>query len=108
MKKIAFVLLAASSLIGAPSFAQDRESRCGWIENDMPSGMTLTDKDGNWTIATMTYAADGFDEHMPEVNAQEACGCLDVEVDKASKRVTRLFGGKVIQKKVCASDPSLR
>ncbi|GAB7534633.1 hypothetical protein BGC_08430 [Burkholderia sp. 3C] len=95
---------ATSSSQQAPSKA---EKRCGWIENDLPGGnLTLRDRDGVWGISTAAGVAAGIDQ-MPATEKGDTCGCLSVATDKASKRITRVFGGKAIANSICHADKSL-
>ena len=96
-----------STLLLLPTLAYANETRCGWIENDMPAGMTLTDADGEWVIATMTETAEGFEQNMPAINKRTACGCLLVDTDKGSRSIVKIYGGKVLQYKVCRADKNL-
>ncbi|CAE6768237.1 DUF4087 domain-containing protein [Paraburkholderia domus] len=46
--------------------------RCGWIENNLPSSLTLRDRDGTWNIVGATHSGefaspDGFDQ-MPSTS----------------------------------------
>ncbi|MBO1111831.1 DUF4087 domain-containing protein [Bordetella petrii] len=108
LQKVPFAVTLITALTIVPISAFAKETRCGWIENDMPSGMSLTDKDGNWTIATMTEAASGFEQYMPPINKQEACGCLVVDTDSVTRRITTIYGGKVLQYKICKADEALK
>ncbi|MEB2548817.1 DUF4087 domain-containing protein [Burkholderia gladioli] len=83
------------------------EKRCGWIENDLPGGdLTLRDRDGTWAISTAAGVATGF-EQMPAISKGDTCGCLSVATDRASKKITQVFGGKVIANSICHADKSL-
>jgi hypothetical protein len=87
--------------------AMAAQTRCGWIENDMPSGLTLSDREGTWIIKTIDKSADGF-EHMPDTDKGDSCGCLSVETDKATMRITRILGGKLKPVPACQADKSLK
>ncbi|WP_186208811.1 DUF4087 domain-containing protein [Burkholderia gladioli] len=83
------------------------EKRCGWIENDLPGGdLTLRDRDGVWGISTAAGVATGL-EQMPATSKGDTCGCLSVATDRASKKITQVFGGKVIANSICHADKSL-
>jgi hypothetical protein len=61
--------------------------RCGWIENDMPSGLTLRDRNGTWSISAARSRADGLAQ-MPDTSKGDSCGCLTLETNRHSMRVT--------------------
>jgi len=80
--------------------------RFGWIENDMPSSLTLRDRDGTWSISSVNSQADGLAQ-MPETNKGNACGCLTVETNRHSMRVIKVLDGKILPVETCQSDKSL-
>jgi len=88
--------------------ASAAQLRCGWIENDMPSSLTLSDREGTWTIVSIDKQADGFDDHMPDTNKGDSCGCLSVETDKASMLITKVLAGKLKPVAACRRDKSLK
>lgn len=83
------------------------ENRCGWISNTMPSDLTLSDRDGQWKIATFTWNADGF-EKMPDTDKGDTCGCVTGTTNKETHQFTRVTGGKLLPSKVCNADKSLK
>jgi hypothetical protein len=83
------------------------QTRCGWIENDMPSSLTLSDREGTWAIASIDKQASGFD-HMPDTDKGDSCGCLSVETDKTTMRITKVLGGKLKPVSACQQDKSLK
>ncbi len=91
-----------------PQSAFAAQLRCGWIENDMPSSLTLSDREGTWAIASIDQQADGFGGHMPGTNKGDSCGCLSVETDKASMRITKVLAGKLKPVSACQRDKSLK
>jgi antitoxin component YwqK of YwqJK toxin-antitoxin module len=98
----------ASSASRASAFTSDgpAEKRCGWIENDMPSGLTLKDRDGTWSISSADSQADGLSQ-MPDTNKGDSCGCLTIETNRQSMRVTKVLGGKILAVATCQRDRSL-
>jgi len=88
--------------------ASAAQLRCGWIENDMPSSLTLSDREGTWTIVSIDKQADGFDDHMPDTNKGDSCGCLSVETDKASMLIIKVLAGKLKPVAACRRDKSLK
>ncbi|WP_417276525.1 DUF4087 domain-containing protein [Castellaniella sp.] len=84
------------------------ETRCGWINNDMPSSMSLSDKDGEWAILGMAIDdPEGYEENMPIINERTVCGCLRVSVDKGKRQIIALHGGKILENKICLDDKNL-
>lgn len=98
-------MLAGAVLVSLTASAA--QTRCGWIENDLPSGLSLTDREGTWTIATMASQADGL-ERMPATTKGSACGCLSAKADKRSMQVTKVLGGRLKPVSACQQDKSLR
>ena len=107
-------LIAAAITLAAPALA---EQRCGWVENPTPANWWLRDRDGEWTISTMGgYQAPGSDE-MPDMskagwvktNGEHGygCGCMVVEVDRASMRITRLISATPVRLARCRADHAL-
>ncbi|CAD6557068.1 DUF4087 domain-containing protein [Paraburkholderia metrosideri] len=97
---------SSSSSVSAATSDGPAAKRCGWIENDMPSGLTLKDRDGKWSVSSADSQADGF-AHMPDTNKGDSCGCLTVETNKQSMRVTKVLGGKILPVATCQRDRSL-
>lgn len=106
MRKIAG-LTGLIALILFTQGATAAEMRCGWIENTMPSSLTLTDRDGSWDLVTGDWQTGGFD-NMPSTNRGDSCGCLTVETDKTSRRITKVVRGKLLPTSTCKLDKSLR
>ncbi|CAB3798067.1 DUF4087 domain-containing protein [Pararobbsia alpina] len=84
------------------------EKRCGWIENTMPSSLTLTDRDGSWDLVTIDWQTEGFDKNMPSTNRGDTCACLTVVTDKKSMRIVKVLGGKLLPTSTCQRDKSLK
>jgi antitoxin component YwqK of YwqJK toxin-antitoxin module len=82
--------------------------RCGWIENDMPSGLALKDREGTWNIVggTASGTPSGFDQ-MPPTNKGDSCGCLTVQTHHASMQIVHLLGGSLKPISACQKDNSL-
>ncbi|HTU12298.1 MAG TPA: DUF4087 domain-containing protein [Allosphingosinicella sp.] len=105
---IALAMLApAQSPAGA-------ERRCGWLSNPTPANYWLTDRDGEWTISSQGgYHAQGWDE-MPDMTTRGwvgtsgsygyGCACLNVTTDRASGRITRIYGATPVPIRQCRAD----
>jgi hypothetical protein len=96
---VAFVLVAQS--------ATAAEMRCGWIENTMPSDLTLTDRDGSWNLVSGDWQTDGFDR-VSSTNRGDTCGCITGVSDKKSMRIVKVLGGKLLPASTCQRDKSLK
>ncbi len=97
--------------------AQAAERRCGWSMNFTTGNHVFIDRDGMWVIAEQRgYQAPGLDD-MPGLDLGEwvrgestgghGCACLSVEVDPASRRVTRILSGEAMPLAQCRADPAL-
>jgi hypothetical protein len=56
LEKLLVLAVAALPLSGiaadaAPAVAPRAETRCGWFSNPTPNNASLTDRNGEWTIA---------------------------------------------------------
>lgn len=107
-------ILAASTLSAMPATAR----RCGWLDNPTPANWWLTDRDGRWEIGTQGgHQAPGLDE-LPDMQTQGwvrtnagsygyGCACLDVTVDRRSRRITYIAGGRPLPLRQCRADRRL-
>lgn len=94
------------------------ETRCGWLDNPTPANWWLTDRDGQWAISSQGgYQADGLEE-LPDMQARGwvrtnagsygyGCACLDVTVDRRSRRIISIAGGRPVPLRQCRSDRRL-
>ncbi len=90
--------------------------RCGWWDNPTPGNASLTDRDGEWTVAMQgMYEAAGDGPRFSP--AQEAprgashthgCACLSVRADRASMFVYSIADAKPLALSVCRADPKLK
>ena len=114
MNAFFLIALAAALSVGAPN---ERERRCGWIQNPTPANWSLIDRDGEWIIGAQGgYQAPGMDE-MPDMTTAGwvetnghygyGCGCMDVATDAQSGRITRIFSARPVPLRQCRSDRSL-
>jgi antitoxin component YwqK of YwqJK toxin-antitoxin module len=76
--------------------------RCGWIENNLPSSLSLKDRDGTWDLTN----AEGL-ENAPATGKGDSCGCMTVVSDKASMRILTISGGKLSPVSTCQKDAML-
>jgi hypothetical protein len=85
--------------------------RCGWIENTMPSSLTLHDRDGTWLIFGASDSGmadpDGF-EQMPSTDRGTSCGCLKVETNRQSMQIVKILDGSLKPVSACSNDKALR
>ena len=94
------------------------EWRCGWLENPSPANYWLRDRQAEWTLSIQGgYGANGYDDHMVDMTKRGwvetnvhygyGCACLDVVVDPALRRITRLVSAKPVPLAQCRADKSL-
>jgi len=112
-----FVCVAVASL-GTQALAGTRGNRCGWLHNPTPGNWWLDDKDRSWALSIMgERPAPGFDD-LPDMSSNEwvvtnagghgyGCACIDMEVDKGTGTVLRLYSAKVLPLERCKTDRSL-
>ena len=93
------------------------QTRCGWFDNPTPGNWSLTDKEGEWTIAVQgDYRAAGADD-LPDfgrkwvvTNAGEhgyGCACATVKVAAKEKTILSIRKVKVLPISKCRGDKSL-
>lgn len=91
------------------------ENRCGWFHNPTPGNATLTDRDGEWVIATQGGAsAEGdwpvfTDAQWKKTNGHygHGCACMKVVVDRSEQRVLRIASATAKPLKACREDRAL-
>ena len=107
-------LLAAILAAASPSAT---ERRCGWLDNPTPANWWLTDRDGEWLIGAQGgYQAPGMDE-MPDMTRRGwvrtnghygyGCACMEVNVDRASRRIARIVSATPLPLRQCRADRAL-
>jgi hypothetical protein len=93
------------------------ERRCGWLSNPTPGNYWLTDKDGQWILATQGGdQAPGMDD-MPDMSTAGwvetnvhygyGCACITIAHDPATRKVTRIAKAEPKPLKQCRADRSL-
>jgi hypothetical protein len=111
VKNITIATALLSALLATTTSAH-AETRCGWLQNGGTHGLDLFDRDGDWQIIGNNTAGNdappGFDQHMPATDEGRSCGCLTVDTNKATHRITRIYKGKLIPIQKCQADPSLK
>jgi hypothetical protein len=111
----ALLFLAALSAAAAPQ--SETQRRCGWIDNPTPGNWWMTDRDGEWLIGAQGgYQAPGMDR-MPDMTTRGwvrangyygyGCGCMDVIVDRADMRITRIARATPLPLRQCRADRRL-
>jgi hypothetical protein len=112
----ALLFLAAAALAAAPEVATQR--RCGWIDNPTPANWWLTDRDGEWLIGAQGgYQAPGMD-NLPDMSTRGwvrtnghygyGCGCMEVTVDRAARRITAIARATPLPLRQCRADRRLQ
>ena len=84
-------------------------ARCGWIDNAMPSSLTLQDRDGVWHIVGGKTVGNpvGFDNSMPPTEKGRSCGCLKIETNRQAMQVVKIVSGSLKPVSACQSDKRL-
>ena len=91
--------------------------RCGWIVNPTPGNWWLSDRDGEWILASQgSEPAPGMDD-MPDMSASGwvetnghygyGCACVTLAYDPASRRVTKVADFRPKPLKLCRDDKRL-
>lgn len=107
----------AASPAKAEAPTAETARRCGWLHNPTPGNWWLVDRDGEWILASQGgYQAPGMEE-MPDMSTagwQETnghyghgCACMNVTVDPASRRVTRIADALPRPLDQCRADRAL-
>jgi hypothetical protein len=115
------LLLAALPLCLALAAAEAApENRCGWVVNPTPGNWWLTDRDGDWILATQGSDREALGmENIGDISAGDykavngnygyACGCMKVEteVSGGQRYVTAVYSFKQGKLAQCAKDKAL-
>ena len=113
---LALLLAFAASAAAGPSPA-GTERRCGWLHNPTPANWWLVDRDGEWLLGAQGgYQAPGMDE-MPDMTTAgwvetnghygHGCACMEVTVDRRTRRVSRVHSATPIPLHRCQADRAL-
>lgn len=113
MKTILALFIAFA---GSTAFAKP-EVRCGWIENPTPANYWIIDADGEWTISVqggyqaegdVVFPRDGANNYVKtNFNYGYFCGCINATVDKADRKVLKIFSASAKSLSACLNDPAL-
>jgi Protein of unknown function (DUF4087) len=112
-----FALLALSALAIASAAQAKPVTRCGWVQNPTPANWWLVDRAGEWTMGMQGgFQAKGM-ENLPDMTTKGwvetngsygyGCGCLRVDTDAKSKRITRIYSARAVPLKQCKADRAL-
>jgi Protein of unknown function (DUF4087) len=103
-------LVIAAALLVASAHSAHAETRCGWVSKSGKSWY-LTDKQSVWVMRKTGEPRPPWLDNLPDLNEggwrepEEGfgygCGCLQVTVDKASRRVTDIVGGTSVPYSDC-------
>jgi len=97
---------AQTSTVNGVTISGAFEKRCGWIKNEMPARLTLTDRSGTWQIVSPGKRADGSDK-VPSYGSGLSCGCIIAESNRAQMLITRILTGTPLPLAKCAQDKAL-
>jgi hypothetical protein len=115
---IAALALASALLVGCANVPAEEGTRvrCGWFDNPSPQNVTLTDRDGTWTVseqgghaaagdwpvfATRDWVASGVGSYG------YGCACLTVVDDAVERRVVEIVSARPRSLATCRRDPAL-
>jgi len=99
---------------GSPD-AKIRE-RCGWFDNPSPGNATLSDRDGEWTVAMQGAASAEGDwpmfkrgqwVHTGHSSQGYGCACLKVRETEDEQRITHILGARAKALSACRRDKAL-
>ena len=108
---------APSPAPAAAPTAPEPARRCGWLHNPTPGNWWLTDRDGEWILATQGgRAAEGMAD-MPDMSAHDwqktnghygfGCACLTVAAEPETRTVLRIADPQPRPLAQCRADPAL-
>lgn len=95
----------------------DSHLRCGWFDNPSPGNATLTDRDGEWTVAMQgMFSAKGKWPSFKAPNwvrtgngsAGYGCACMRVLEDADQHRIVRIVSTQVKPLAACRHDKTLK
>jgi hypothetical protein len=105
----------ATSAARAP--APEGHLRCGWFDNPSPGNATLTDRDGEWTVAMQgMFSAKGKWPSFKAPNwvrtgngsAGYGCACLRVNENTDQQRIVQIVSSQVKPLSACRRDKKLK
>lgn len=111
------IALCALAACGAAIGADATALRCGWFENPTPANAWLTDRDGQWIIATQGgHQAQG---DWPDFKAADwvrtgagsygyGCACMRVEANAKTRQITRIVSAAQRPLAACRTDPAIK
>lgn len=113
----------AAAETGAPAAraeaggATQGQRRCGWLSNPTPANWWLTDRDGQWILATQGDEQVPGMEEMPDMSIAGwvetnghygyGCACMTIAHDPATRRVTRVSNAEPKPLRQCQADRRL-
>lgn len=113
-KRRVLLIACAAALWAGPASAA---TICGWFVNPTPGNFWLTDAEGEWILSFQGQAPPpGFD-NIPDMSTGGwvetngyygyGCGCVTGDVDRKSKRFTRIRSAKPRSLEWCRTDKRL-
>lgn len=123
---LSFLLLITVVFVhGHPGLAEESseaaqlETRCGWFSNPTPANLSLYDREAEWIIGVQGgYQVEG-DWDWPDFKAGQwvttngssygyGCVCMQLRVDKQTKRVLEIKSSSVRPLATCRRDRTLK
>ncbi len=101
-------------LLAAPPQAAER--RCGWLHNPTPGNYWLTDREGQWIMASQGARETPGMDHVPDMTEREwvrtngyygyGCACVVMDAN-ARRQVLRIHAAEQLPLARCQADRSL-
>lgn len=95
------------------------QKRCGWLSNPSPGNSYFFDRDGRWIVGEQGgyQISDADEARLPAMGRGSSvvdrrgygysCTCLDMQIDRKSRRVVRIVSGTGVPLKRCRADKRL-
>jgi hypothetical protein len=111
--------LGVGSISPAAAKQNAVEKRCGWLTNPSPGNSYFFDRDGRWILGEQGgyQLADEDEARLPATRRGSAivdsrgygysCSCLNMQVDRKSRRAVRIVSGTALPLKQCRADRRL-
>ncbi|WP_198373405.1 DUF4087 domain-containing protein [Roseomonas rosulenta] len=112
--RTAWLSLCLSSILVAPLQAAER--RCGWLHNPTPGNVWLTDRAGDWILASQGGRETPGMDRVPDMTGREwvrtngaygyGCACVVLNAE-ARRQVLRVHAAEQLPLARCRADRAL-
>ncbi|CAH0311464.1 DUF4087 domain-containing protein [Roseomonas sp. CECT 9278] len=116
--RAAWLSLCLIPLLGGPlaSPAEASDRRCGWLHNPSPGNYWLTDRDGDWIMASQGAPQTPGMNRVPDMTVRQwvrtngyygyGCACVVMDAD-ARRTVRRIHAVEQLPLARCQNDRTL-